>query len=286
MTFKPITGSLFVALCITMLFVGTPPAQAMLRSNTPAQTTAVITMYEGPDVYSRIQRNIGAGVEVAVVAGPENTDWYKITYNGTTGYVRESDLRQNADAVTIAAAKLRTQPDTDHDVLATIPSKSAVTITRGPVNKTWYEIVYDGQTGYVSATVLARQGNGGAKLIVVDISDQWVYAYEGGEQIFAAPTSTGKAGFSTPTGTFAVERKYAAKAMRGSRNDESWYAPSVPYVMFFTDRGHALHGAPWLSRSVFGSGTRRSHGCVNLPVSAAAWFFDWAAIGTEVQVRP
>jgi lipoprotein-anchoring transpeptidase ErfK/SrfK len=55
--------------------------------------------------------------------------------------------------------------------------------------------------------------------------------------------------------------------------------------MYFTDRGHAIHGAPWVPDDVFGSGTRLSHGCAGLPVGNAEWFFNWTPVGTPVQVR-
>ena len=92
-------------------------------------------------------------------------------------------------------------------------------------------------------------------------------------------------GFNTPVGTYTVLSKYRTKTMQGSANGETWYAENVPYVLFFTNRGHALHGAPWVPSNVFGSGIRRSHGCVNLPVDAAGWFYNWAPLGTTVQVR-
>ncbi len=155
------------------------------------------------------------------------------------------------------------------------------------MNSVWYKVSYAGRTGYVHSAYLSRTGNGGTgsgKLIVVDISDQWVYAFEGGKQVFAAPTSTGKDGFNTPIGSFTVLTKLRTDTMRGNVNGETWYAENVPYVMYFTNRGHALHGAPWLANSVFGSGVRRSHGCVNLQVDAAAWFYNWTPIGTPVQV--
>lgn len=189
------------------------------------------------------------------------------------------------NATTTANVNLRSGPGTSYSVQVLIPAGASVTIISGPINTVWYQVSYAGRTGYVHGNYLARNGNGGTKLIIVDISDQWVYAYEGGERVFAAPASTGKDGFNTPLGTFKILSKYRTKSMQGSANGESWYAPSVPYVMFFTTRGHALHGAPWLAQSVFGSGSRRSHGCVNLPVSSAGWFYNWAPLGTTVVVR-
>ncbi|MCI6556985.1 L,D-transpeptidase, partial [Schaalia hyovaginalis] len=59
-----------------------------------------------------------------------------------------------------------------------------------------------------------------------------------------------------------------------------YVAPNVPWVTYFTG-SYAMHGAPWLSS--FGwSGPEGSHGCLNMPVSAAKVVFDWADIGTTV----
>ena len=46
--------------------------------------------------------------------------------------------------------------------------------------------------------------------------------------------------------------------------------------------GVALHGTYWHNR--FGTGARLSHGCINLPLRAAAWLYDWAPMGTTVKV--
>jgi lipoprotein-anchoring transpeptidase ErfK/SrfK len=243
-------------------------------------------MYDGPGAPARPRRVIGFDVAVEVLAGPMDTNWYQIRYQATTGYVRAGDLRQGSAATTLAAVNLRAQPGTEHPVMTTIPAQAAVTITAGPVNTRWYAVEYAGQQGYVHRQYVARQGRGGPKHIVVDLSEQWVYAYDGAEEVYAVPTTTGKDGFRTPTGSFTVQRRYRAKSMQGSGNGESWYAANVPYILFFTERGHALHGAPWVPGRVFGSGQRRSHGCVNLPVMAAAWLFGWAEIGTTVEVRP
>jgi lipoprotein-anchoring transpeptidase ErfK/SrfK len=42
-----------------------------------------------------------------------------------------------------------------------------------------------------------------------------------------------------------------------------------------------IHAAPW--RKEFGVATSR--GCVTLTAEDAAWLFDWAEVGTPVEVR-
>jgi len=124
-------------------------------------------------------------------------------------------------------------------------------------------------------------GSGGAKHIVVNLSDQWLYAYEGKLQVFDAPVSTGRDGMETPTGSYAIYAKLKIQSMDGVTNGEYWVVPNVPNVMYING-GVALHGTYWHHR--FGTGARLSHGCINLPLDAAAWVYRWAPIGTPVWV--
>lgn len=117
--------------------------------------------------------------------------------------------------------------------------------------------------------------------VIVDLSSQMAYVYRGKTQVNSTAVNTGKRGFETPTGTFYINSKYRYDDMRGREGGEVWDVRNVPYAMYFTNRGHALHGAPW-SRSF---GTPRSHGCVNLPMGFAAWLYNNAPIGTRVVVR-
>lgn len=119
------------------------------------------------------------------------------------------------------------------------------------------------------------------KLIEVDLSRQWLVAYEDGKAVFDAPVSTGKDGFNTPTGTYSIYAKLELQTMRGNLNGESWVVPNVPHVMYFNG-GVALHGTYW--HNLFGTGIRLSHGCVNLPLDAAEWLYEWAPMGTTVVV--
>lgn len=128
-------------------------------------------------------------------------------------------------------------------------------------------------TGYVPT--------GGGKSIVVNISQQWLYAYEGDILVFDAPITTGRDGFNTPAGSFAIYAKVPVQTMSGTLGGEYYSVPNVPHAMYING-GVALHGTYW--HNLFGSGIRISHGCINLPLGSAAWIYDWAPVGTPVQV--
>lgn len=145
--------------------------------------------------------------------------------------------------------------------------------------------IYAGQrliitSGGVAAAAPAYAS--GSKRIEVDLSDQWMYAYEGSRLIVSSGVSTGRPGWETPVGEFKVYAKYRSQTMRGAVGGEMWEVPNVPNVLYFY-LGAALHGTYW--HDSFGSGVRLSHGCVNLPLDVAALLYDWAPLGTPVYVR-
>jgi lipoprotein-anchoring transpeptidase ErfK/SrfK len=121
----------------------------------------------------------------------------------------------------------------------------------------------------------------GGKSVVVNLSHQWLYAYEGGVLVFDAPVSTGRDGFNTPTGSYAIYAKVREQTMSGTIGGESYSVPNVPHAMYIYG-DVAMHGTYW--HNMFGSGVRMSHGCINLPLNSAAWLYGWAPPGTPVQV--
>ncbi len=121
----------------------------------------------------------------------------------------------------------------------------------------------------------------GAKRVVVNLSHQWLYAYEGDVQVFSAPVSTGRDGFNTPTGSFSVYAKNPLQTMSGTLQGEYYSVPDVPNAMYIVG-DVAMHGTYW--HNMFGTGVRMSHGCINLPLDSAAWLYNWAPVGTPVQV--
>ncbi len=112
----------------------------------------------------------------------------------------------------------------------------------------------------------------GAKWIHVDLSDQYLVAYEGETPVFATLTSTGKEGFETPLGLYRIQSKHVSTTMDDDSNPEGAYSiEDVPWTMYFHGN-FAIHGAFWH----YSFGRVRSHGCVNLAPADARWMFSWS----------
>lgn len=126
---------------------------------------------------------------------------------------------------------------------------------------------------------------GGYKEIVVSISAQAMWAYEGGLVVASTLVSTGVGDVPetvTPTGYFQIWLKYDIQTMEGTISDEYYRVENVPWVMYFDYAGNALHGTYWHNNF----GTPMSHGCVNLPLDVAEFLYQWAPEGTLVSIVP
>ena len=132
---------------------------------------------------------------------------------------------------------------------------------------------------------LVYQAAEGEKWVDINLSNATVTAYVGGK-VAGGPFYMVPGAPDTPTvtGTFHVYLKYDVQTMRGRNADGTKYeTEGVPWVTYFTG-SYAMHGAPW--RSSFGwSGYGGSHGCVNMPVGAAKFIYDWTDMGDTVVVH-
>ena len=100
-------------------------------------------------------------------------------------------------------------------------------------------------------------------LITVDKTTQRMTVEKDGEALFVWPVSTGAAGYDTPSGTFKPFR------MEKDHFSREWDDAPMPHSIFFTMRGHAIHGSTHKS-----IGQPASHGCVRLEPKNAALLFD------------
>lgn len=122
------------------------------------------------------------------------------------------------------------------------------------------------------------------KRIVIDVSEQKLYAYEGELLFMEEPVSTGKALTPTPFGTYSVYTKTPTRYMQGplpGYADDYYDLPGVPWDLYFTKDGAVIHGAYWHNNF----GQTQSHGCVNIAPQKAKELYLWADLGTTVTVQ-
>ncbi len=122
------------------------------------------------------------------------------------------------------------------------------------------------------------------KRILVDISEQHLYAYQGEVLIYSFVASTGISG-GTRTGAFRVLDKYPnAYASTWSLQMPHWLG-----IYWSGTLENGIHALPILANGqrlwAGYLGTPVSYGCVILGVQEAQMLYAWAEIGTPVVIR-
>ena len=129
----------------------------------------------------------------------------------------------------------------------------------------------------------------GGDYIEVDLSNQMVYLYKDGGLFYDTPCVSGLADDPervTITGLFKIQEKDRDRTLKGKpdENGVPTYESFVSYWMGFSG-AYGLHDATW--REEFGGDIYEyagSHGCVNLPYSAAETIYNYVEEGTRVIV--
>jgi hypothetical protein len=171
-------------------------------------------------------------------------------------------------------------------------------------SSTWYKIVFDewlryperlAKNFYIAAEyveILRDEGDRthdgistSTKRILVDRSEQKLYAYDGEALFMETSISTGLELTPTPRGTFTIFKKTPSRYMQGPLPylavSKYYDLPGVPWNLYFTEQGAVIHGAYW--HDSFGK--RYSSGCVNMRPDEARSLYTWAELGTTVTVR-
>ncbi len=114
------------------------------------------------------------------------------------------------------------------------------------------------------------------KEVLIDLSLQKVYAMEDGMIVFDGRISSGKSGYETPTGKFAVlQKKRKHKSNLYPKPDGG---AKMPYMMRLTWDGIAMHQGYVPKKPA-------SHGCIRLQRRFAKKLFQWVDKGTPVSVE-
>jgi lipoprotein-anchoring transpeptidase ErfK/SrfK len=131
---------------------------------------------------------------------------------------------------------------------------------------------------------LGAPGYSGGKYILVDISEQHMYVYEGETLVYSFVASTGING-GTRTGTFAVQSKIP------NAYGATWniWMPSWLGIYWSGGLENGIHALPILPNGATlwegYLGQPISYGCVVLGTYEAQLLYDWAEIGTPVEIQ-
>ncbi len=128
---------------------------------------------------------------------------------------------------------------------------------------------------------------GDAHVYKVDAATHQMRVFSNGTLLRTIPITTGKAGFTTRSGTKVIVEKFESKTMNsetvGIDNDssEGYNIDNVQYAMRLTYTGEFIHAAPW---SVSSQGVANvSHGCTGMSTENAGWLFDMTLRGDVVE---
>lgn len=113
-----------------------------------------------------------------------------------------------------------------------------------------------------------------AKRIELSLSSNVLRAYEYDRLVFETVVTTGEIDGSTPIGRWYTNRKRPCRHMINEPNNPIEYnLPGVPWVMYITLDGVAMHGAYWHTNW----GTYMSNGCINLRPMDSKWLYRWTS---------
>jgi len=245
---------------------GTRPATSAIHIVQPGDTLSAIALRYGVTIWALVQANglrspylIYAGQRLFIpVTGASATTPTRET--GATYVVRPGDtlsqIAQRFGTTTFVLARLN-----------------------GIINPS---AIYPGQILRLPGAGSTPSGN---KRIVVNLSEQHLYAYEGEHLVYSFVASSGAAPYYTRTGEFRVQSKIP-KAYGSAWGIWMPYWLGI-YWAGSTENGiHALPILPngqtlwagYLGRPV-------SYGCIVLGTHEAQLLYEWAEIGTPVSVH-
>ncbi|NEG69252.1 L,D-transpeptidase [Bifidobacterium choloepi] len=263
--------------------IGTFTAEALLDATTIDPSATQETASDGDYV-----------VDNLVIDSAKLQDWY------------DKNIKANLSAT---ASEQDEIVNNDGDVLqVTTKGHDGVTIDDGADDNVGVDAakaIVDGTTKVsVDGTFTAMKVNKTVRHMVADLSDHTLTLYENGKAIkvvhflcgmgndFKTGECTGD--FCTPTGDFKIWLKYDSQNMTGTLTTstgetESWDAPNVGYVNYFSKSGCAIHriatSEPWSDAQIAAYTKNTSHGCMGIGWDVAEEVYDFAIMGVTLHVQ-
>jgi len=162
---KLIITLLLVAIIATMLPV-TAAANGTIAWGAANVNGSGVRIRSGPDTTHSVLTHVNSG-DVVIVVERTSTEWYKVNFHGTIGYISTPLLENSREAANFNATgsvsgsnvNMRERPNTTSNVLSSHGTGTIMTIIG--INAGWYKVEHGGQTGYIRSdlmTVLEQSG--------------------------------------------------------------------------------------------------------------------------------
>ena len=144
---------LFLSLVTTLVLAATAMA-ADIATGAGCTTGSSLRLRSAPSTSASVVTTLDKSVAVAIL--DDSTDgWYKISYNGDTGYVSADYLTVDQDnlfttygRINTTGVNVRSGASTDSSVLATIEEDAVVTVNG--LEDGWYDVTCEyGTEGYI-----------------------------------------------------------------------------------------------------------------------------------------
>lgn len=155
------------------------------------------------------------------------------------------------------------------------------------------------QAHQADLALLQHYGAMGKRAVVISLGEQVMRVYDDGNLVNSFLVTTGEPSLPTPPGIWSVEAKLHPTTFTSSapKNSPDWYPPTkINYAMQYHNNGYFMHDAWWRTefgpasnyphedRGVDGSplASMGSHGCVDMPPTAAQWLYNFVTLSTPV----
>ena len=243
-----------------LLARGASPEQAVAEGQAPLHLAIVLGR---PEIVKMLLKR-GADPN-APLATPVSNDFIARVRGGTMRWLLKND--QNVTPIMLAADS--GSPQTARALLAAGAKTSAWTRR----NKMWpINIAARKSDVKMMRVILGKDPNVEQRRILVDLSDQRAWIFDSsGLELFTTTISSGRKGFPTPTGTYAITNKYRTWT-------STLYDASMPFFQRLScgDFGFHAGNVP---------GYPASHGCIRVPHGNATKLFSLTELGDRVDIQ-
>jgi lipoprotein-anchoring transpeptidase ErfK/SrfK len=152
-----------------------------------------------------------------------------------------------------------------------------------PLQTVYADLHQDGAQEQITAPSRPLGYAGESQHVIVDLSTQQLYAFENGVAANTFPISAAKWPWTTPVGSHEVLAKLPWVDYTwnyGAENPNNYSLGLVPWNLRIYPHIY-IHYAYWHHNF----GEPMSHGCINASLVDMMWIYDWAQVGTPVDVQ-